>query len=191
MMLDGVVRALSSVRARIGIADVFVGYSYAAATASDGVRRCVGLAATPRADISCRDERWSFPRIGRDAGALAGALRSSNVLERTIALAAANAISQCIMRGDKPAGLTYVDDPNGWLAGRLRDAGARRVALIGNMPPVVSRLSEEFELTIFERDPSLRFGGALPNFLEPRLLPRVDGGGRGQAGSRNLLIVDV
>jgi len=56
---------------------------------------------------------------------------------------------------------------------------------------VASRLSEEFELTIFERDPSLRFGGALPDFLEPRLLPRVDGGGRGQAGSRNLLIVDV
>jgi uncharacterized protein (DUF4213/DUF364 family) len=97
MMLDGVVRALSSVRARIGIADVFVGYSYAAATASDGVRRCLGLAATPRAGISCRDERWSFPRIGRDAG-------------------------------------------------------ARRVALIGNMSPVASRLSEEFELTTFERD---------------------------------------
>lgn len=174
MILDAVARALRSIEARPRIVDAFVGYSYAAARASDGVERCVGLAAVPRSDISCRDERWSFPRTGGGPGSVAAAIRSTNVLERTVALAAANAISQCMMRMERPRGMGYVEDVNGWLVERLRAAGASRVALVGNMPPVASRLREEFDLMVFERDPSLRFGEVLPDFLEPRLLPRAD-----------------
>ncbi len=174
MILDAVARALRSIEARPRIVDVFVGYSYAVARASDGFERCVGLAAVPRSDVSCRDERWSLPRVGGGPRSVAAALRSTNVLERTVALAAANAISQCLLRAERPRNMEYVDDVNGWLVERLRAAGASRIALIGNMPPVASRLRDEFDLMVFERDPGLRFGDVLPDFLEPRLLPKAD-----------------
>ncbi|MGC8665917.1 MAG: Rossmann-like domain-containing protein [Conexivisphaera sp.] len=174
MILDAVAKALRSIETRSRIVDVFVGYSYAAASASDGFGRCVGLAAVPRSDISCRDERWSVPRVGGSPRTVAAAIRSTNVLERTVAFAAANAISQCLMRAEKPRGMEYVEDVNGWLVERLRTAGASRIALIGNMPPVASKLREEFDLMIFERDPGLRSGDVMPDFLELRLLPRAD-----------------
>ncbi|WP_457741299.1 Rossmann-like domain-containing protein [Thermococcus sp.] len=91
---------------------------------------------------------------------------SLNVIERTLGLAAINAVSQY-----------YVDLSNADNVDVLellpQDAG--KVALIGNMPPLAKELRERgYELYIFERNPKLWDRETLSDVLEYHLLPEMN-----------------
>lgn len=91
---------------------------------------------------------------------------SLNIIERTLALAAINAVSQY-----------YIDlsgaeekDVLGLLSGEIE-----RVAVIGNMPPIVKALKEqEFEVYVFERNPKISDRETFSDSFEYILLPQMD-----------------
>ncbi|ACS33049.1 Rossmann-like domain-containing protein [Thermococcus gammatolerans] len=91
---------------------------------------------------------------------------SLNVIERTLGLAAINAVSQYHM---DLSGAEWVDVLD------LIPENAGKVALIGNMPPLVRELREKgYELYVFERNPKLWDRETLSDVLEYHLLPEMD-----------------
>ncbi|WP_456365184.1 Rossmann-like domain-containing protein [Thermococcus sp.] len=91
---------------------------------------------------------------------------SLNVIERTLGLAAINAVSQY-----------HIDLDNAEWADVLellpQDAG--KVALIGNMPPLVKELREKnFEVFVFERNAKLWDRDTYSDALEYHLLPEMN-----------------
>ncbi|ASJ04131.1 Rossmann-like domain-containing protein [Thermococcus barossii] len=91
---------------------------------------------------------------------------SLNIIERSLALAAINAVSQY-----------YIDLSSAkWIdAVELLDDNVEKVAVIGNMPPIVSALREKgLELYVFERNPKLWDRETLSDSLEYWLLPEMD-----------------
>ncbi|ACJ15788.1 Hypothetical protein TON_0303 [Thermococcus onnurineus NA1] len=91
---------------------------------------------------------------------------SLNIIERAFGLAAINAVSQY-----------HIDLSDAkWIdAVELLDESIEKVAVIGNMPPIVKALRERgFELYIFERNPKLWDRNTFSDALEYWLLPEVD-----------------
>ena len=91
---------------------------------------------------------------------------SLNIIERTIGLAAINAVSQY-----------YIDLSSAkWIdAVELLEKDIEKVAVIGNMPPVVRNLRERgFKPYVFERNPKLWDRETLSDSLEYWLLPEVE-----------------
>ncbi|MBO8174693.1 MAG: hypothetical protein H0Z18_05500 [Thermococcus sp.] len=91
---------------------------------------------------------------------------SLNIVERTLALAAINAVSQYHIN------LSNAD----WIdATELLSDDIEKIAVIGNMPPIVKALrGRNFELYIFERNPKLWDKETLSDSLEYWLLPEMD-----------------
>ncbi|EEB74939.1 Rossmann-like domain-containing protein [Thermococcus sp. AM4] len=91
---------------------------------------------------------------------------SMNVIERTLGLAAINAISQYhidLSNAEKTDVLELLPERPG------------KVALIGNMPPLAKELRERgYELYVFERNPKLWDRETLSDTLEYHLLPEMD-----------------
>ncbi|NJE84311.1 hypothetical protein E3E23_00415 [Thermococcus sp. CX2] len=91
---------------------------------------------------------------------------SLNVIERTLALAAINAVSQYYIDVSNAPNLDVVE---------LLDESFEKVAVIGNMPPVVRTIRERgFDVYVFERNPKLWDRNTLSDALEYWLLPEVD-----------------
>ncbi|WP_297512576.1 DUF364 domain-containing protein [Thermococcus sp.] len=91
---------------------------------------------------------------------------STNVIERTLGLAAINAVSQYHID------LSDADDVD---VLELLHENAGKVALIGNMPPLAKELRERgHELYVFERNPKLWDRETLSDALEYHLLPEMD-----------------
>ena len=91
---------------------------------------------------------------------------SMNVIERTLGLAAINAVSQYHI---DLSGADNVD------VLELLPEKAGKVALIGNMPPLVKELRERgYKLYVFERNPKLWDRETLSDTLEYHLLPEMD-----------------
>ncbi|MEO2151052.1 MAG: DUF364 domain-containing protein [Thermococcus sp.] len=91
---------------------------------------------------------------------------SMNVIERTLGLAAINAVSQYHI---DPSDADDVD------VLELLPENAGKVALIGNMPPLAKELRERgHELYVFERNPKLWDRETLSDALEYHLLPEMD-----------------
>ncbi len=90
-------------------------------------------------------------------------LESLNVIERCLAVATVNALSQYHMEE-----LEDVD-----LFKEMKREGVRNVGVVGNIRPLVERLRRDFDVTVFERNPRLR-GDALSDCFEYRLLPKFD-----------------
>ena len=91
---------------------------------------------------------------------------SLNVIERTLGLAAINAVSQYhidLSNAEKTDVLELLPERPG------------KVALIGNMPPLAKELRERgYELYVFERNPKLWDRETLSDTLEYHLLPEMD-----------------
>ena len=91
---------------------------------------------------------------------------SMNVIERTLGLAAINAVSQYhidLSNAEKTDVLGLLPERPG------------KVALIGNMPPLAKELRERgYELYVFERNPKLWDRETLSDTLEYHLLPEMD-----------------
>ncbi|WP_064496515.1 Rossmann-like domain-containing protein [Methanocaldococcus jannaschii] len=93
---------------------------------------------------------------------------SFDIVERTLGVAAINAVSQYY----------FNFEANGKDAAELvlnRD-DIKKIAFVGNMIPVVNMLkkSEKFDIYVFERSPSLLMDGVLSDAFEYRLLPEMD-----------------
>ncbi|ASJ07686.1 Rossmann-like domain-containing protein [Thermococcus pacificus] len=91
---------------------------------------------------------------------------SLNAIERTLGLAAINAVSQY-----------HIDLSNAeWVdVLELLSEDAGRVALIGNMPPLAKKLRErDFEVFVFERNAKLWDRDTYSDALEYHLLPEMD-----------------
>ncbi len=88
---------------------------------------------------------------------------SLNVIERTLGVAAINALSQYVMDVSDAPDTDVVE---------LIGSDIERVAVIGNMPPVVSALrGMDLEVLVFERNPKLWDRETLSDALEYPLLP--------------------
>ncbi|WP_048147988.1 Rossmann-like domain-containing protein [Palaeococcus ferrophilus] len=91
---------------------------------------------------------------------------SLNVIERTLGIAAINAVSQYHI---DLSGAEWVD------VLELLPEDAGRVAMIGNMPPVVRALREKgIKTLVFERNPKLWDRETLSDALEYILLPGAE-----------------
>ncbi|ASJ09449.1 hypothetical protein A3L11_09490 [Thermococcus siculi] len=91
---------------------------------------------------------------------------SLNVIERTLGMAAINAVSQYHI---DLSGAEWVD------VLELLPGDAGKVAMIGNMPPLVKKLREEgFNVFVFERNPKLWDKETYSDALEYHLLPEMD-----------------
>ncbi|MCD6525060.1 MAG: hypothetical protein J7K48_08770 [Thermococcus sp.] len=91
---------------------------------------------------------------------------SLNVIERTLGLAAINAVSQYHI---DLSGAEWVD------VLELLPEDAGKVALVGNMPPLAKALRERgYKLYVFERNPKLWDRETLSDTLEYHLLPEMD-----------------
>ena len=91
---------------------------------------------------------------------------SLNVIERTLGMAAINALSQYLLDVSNAPDRDVVE---------LLGEDVEKVAVVGNMPPVVSSLRERgFEVMVFERNPKLWDRETLSDALEYWLLPEVD-----------------
>ena len=94
-------------------------------------------------------------------------LDSLNVIERTLALAAVNAVSQYYLE-PSPKGINKD-------VLELLPENPGKIALIGNMPPIARELRRRgFEVYVFERNPKLWDRDTYSDALEYHLLPEMD-----------------
>ncbi|WP_162008602.1 Rossmann-like domain-containing protein [Thermochromatium tepidum] len=140
-------------------------------------RRALGLALTPVGESSLPGPRhdglpldwkeWPLP-------ALPGRILADHPLERCLALAVINAISQHRLAREGFAGVETTEvRPS--VVRWVREQEARRVVVIGNMRPLVAGLAEAgVPHVVFERSPGHRTG-ALPDAQEWAWLPKADG----------------
>ncbi|BAA30614.1 248aa long hypothetical protein [Pyrococcus horikoshii OT3] len=92
---------------------------------------------------------------------------SLNIIERTLGVAAINAVSQYYidLREAKWIDVTEL----------IQQDEIKRIAIIGNMPPVVRTLKEKYEVYVFERNMKLWDRDTYSDTLEYHILPEVDG----------------
>ncbi len=120
--------------------------------------RALGVAMTLPEEIQVYRNSVEEPSLA----ALLGKIDSLNVIERTLGIAAVNAVSQYY--------LDVSDLPDVDVVELVKDS--REVAVIGNMPPVVGALREKGVKTfVFERNPKLWDRESLSDALEYLLLP--------------------
>ncbi len=134
-------------------------YSYAIVEGKKG--RAMGVAMMLPEEVQTYDSNFEDLTVK----SFLSKLDSLNVIERTLALSVANAVSQ------------YHIDLSGALridVEKLLDKSIGKVAVIGNMPPIVEKVREAgLDAYVFERNAKLWDRGTLSDSLEYRLLPEV------------------
>ncbi len=156
--------------------EICVGYPYTYAVVK-GKRLSLGVVLTPLSELGDR-EVWCPPRIKRDSSvaSVVELLDSTHMIERTIALAVVNAVSQQrlaaeILEREEHAGSKLGEG----VTELLEKHGVKRVAVIGNMSPIVKELlARGCSVIVFERSREYRVGNVLPDCLEPRMLPEAE-----------------
>jgi len=135
-------------------------YTYVLIEGSEG--KALGVAMTLPEEV----QRYSNSVEEPSLEAFIERADSLNAIERTLGLAAINAVSQYHI---DLSSAKWVD------AVELLDSDIKTVAVIGNMPPIVRALREKgYNLHIFERNPRLWDRDTLSDALEYWLLPGVD-----------------
>ena len=124
--------------------------------------KALGVAMTLPEEVQRYTNSISEPSLE----AFIGKADSLNVIERTLGLAAINAVSQY-----------HIDLSNAeWVdVLELIPEGAGKIAVIGNMPPLVRELREKnYEIYVFERNAKLWDKNTYSDALEYHLLPEMD-----------------
>jgi len=94
------------------------------------------------------------------------AIESKNIIERTLGLAAINAISQYYIN---------VSDGIQIDINEMMDSFNGKIGVIGNMPPIVKTLKENNKnVYVFERSTKLWYENVLSDALEYSMLPEMD-----------------
>jgi len=162
---------------QLEIRDLCIGYPYTYSVIK-GDYETIGVALTPIYELS-NVEVWRPPEINLSSTVRKAVekLTSTHMLERALALATANAVSQYIIRKELNK-LKYsrgANEETHQLINILEKAGVKRIAVIGNMAPLVKRLRERgLEVMVFERSRERRTDEVYSDCLEPRLLPRAE-----------------
>lgn len=142
MIAKRILDAVQTEATRARAVDVRIGLGYTAVLIDSGY---AGVAYTPREDLEhgCSPLREAGPLAGRRLSELLPYLESDKPIERTIGLAATNALVG--MR--QPASLAGRD-----ILGALVLRPADRVGMVGCFEPLVAPLQEQVaSLTVFER----------------------------------------
>ncbi|ASJ11202.1 hypothetical protein A3L12_07790 [Thermococcus sp. P6] len=128
----------------------------------EGRRRALGVAMTLPEEVGRYRSSIEEPSLE----AFIERADSINVIERTLGMAAINALSQYYLDLSGAPDKDVVE---------LLGENPKVVAVIGNMPPVVSGLRRRgFEVLVFERNPKLWDRDTLSDALEYDLLPEAD-----------------
>lgn len=140
-------------------------------------RRALGTAMTPVGESTSPGARYVGLPLDWTQWPLAelpGRILADHPLERCLALAVINAISQHRLAREKLAGVE-VREVRASVVRWVAEQDARRVVVIGNMGPLVSGLAEAgVPHVVFERSPGNRVG-ALPDAQEWAWLAKADG----------------
>ncbi len=148
------------------IIDAFVGYFYTIVVTEDSAgEKYIGLNITPSFEISDMMERRNNPVFFYSIIDEIELLTSESWIERSLALATVNSLSQKLIAYNE------VKDTSRWIINKLHEVGTNKVAIIGNMPPVVNSLSKYFDVIVFDKK---NCGRVLSESLEKRILPNVD-----------------
>ncbi len=168
MLLDELWKEISTLVPPLKIVDYAIGVKYSYAVVKGEHGRAMGTSYFPVEDLTRGCSR--VPQIS----SLGAMLSSTNIFEKSLGIAILNAISQYLlwnMNHWKKFELSYrniVDE-----VARICKSG-RKIVVIGNMVPLVSRLKEMgFEVTVLERNPRFRYG-AIPDIFGPRIIPHAD-----------------
>ena len=169
MIIDELLSLIEKRRSQLEnfkLSRVCVSICYTAAMLDNGY---VGLCHTPTEDISHSHvgRRRSFHGLkALDVVRLANSL---NVIDRTVGVAALNALSQHLMDAEGYERRFNVDIFD-TLGAKENDV----VAVVGYVRPLVGKLREKgCEVHVFERNPQLR-GDALPDTFVDSILPKAD-----------------
>ena len=169
LIVEELLDLIAERKARVGdlkISRACVGISHTAAMIENGY---VGLCHTPLEDMG--QPIWE-PKLrfhGARALEIAQLANSLNMVERAIAIATLNALSQYVMDLEEREREFGVD-----VSDAIEVRGEDSAAVIGYMRPIVERLRAiAREVYLFERNPQLR-GDALPDALVDSILPKAD-----------------
>lgn len=170
MILDiikrNVIEYLQKNELALKIVDAVVGYFYTiVVTEDENGEKYIGLNITPSFEISEIAERRNNPKFYPSIQEEIELLTSESWIERSLALATVNSLSQKLLHFQK------VNNTNEWIIRKLYDISASKVAIIGNMPPVVRELKKYFVVYTFDKK---LCGNVLSESLEKRILPQID-----------------
>lgn len=149
--------------------------SWAVVRDSEG-RRALGTALTPTAEGAGAELHQGLPANWPDwpLAELPGRIMADHPLERCLALAVINAISQYRLGRENLAGVE-ADHGRGSVVRWVAAQRPSRVVMIGNMGPLATGLSEAgIPHVVFERNPGNR-SGALSDAQEWAWLAEADG----------------
>ncbi len=155
------------------IRDLCISYPYTYAIV-EGEYKSIGVALTPLVELS-DIEVWRPPSINFNSTVREAVekLTSTHMFERVLALAVVNAVSQYVIEKEIEELKCLSSECD--VLGIIERSGAKTVAVVGNMSPLVKKLRERgYRVIVFERSRESRVGGVYSDCLEPRLLPEAD-----------------
>ncbi len=157
-------KALQRMNGELEIADYSFALPYTYVVLKGKKGRAIGVAATLAEEIRAFDSGLFDVNV---RSFLKGA-NSFNIIERTLALATVNAVSQYYLDLDvhtEEDALQVVEE----------DASIKKVAVVGSMFPIVEKLKDaKKEVYVFERNKILFDDDTLSDGLEYQLLPKMD-----------------
>ena len=162
MLLERIKRKALPLADGLELLDFGFGLPYTWVLVEGNEGKALGVAMTLPEEV--RRYRNSIERPS--LGAFIERADSLNVIERTLGLAAINAVSQY-----------HIDLSNAEWTNvlELLPENVGSVAMIGNMPPLAERLREKgFNVFVFERNPKLWDKETYSDALEYHLLPEMD-----------------
>ena len=149
--------------------DACVGIRYTYVITKCGGRKFIGLAFTPLEDLTLHYEIPSKLNLEE----LPNYIGSTNMLLKTLGIAAINSISQYILDTEKGCS-NYEFIPNKDLCDVINIDSNDRVVVIGYIGPIINRLKKLSRYVyVLERSLSRRHD-ALPEVLAPRVVSNAD-----------------
>ncbi len=140
---------------RLSLRESFIGFRYAITIVEGALGREAGLAYVDYLDAFSFSEARDYPNPDN----IAELLTSMNMLEKIIGLSYANAVSQYALWRLGYADRFHIEEGNliKVVKDLASDRGCIKALVVGNMPPIVTALSEICEsVTVVERSPFLR-----------------------------------
>lgn len=169
-LTDFVLNVLEEIDEKLVIIDYGIGVTYSYVVVEGDYGRSIGLAVVLLEDLAgTRHDRARKPSID----VLPNLVSSFNPLEKSLGVALLNALSQYLLWNRRlllGANITNKD-----IIENIISKAPEPIVVIGNMIPLVRKLVSQGlkEIYVFERNPSIRCGDALPDILLPRIIGKA------------------
>jgi len=162
MILKTIKKQIEELSGDFAIEDFSFGLPYSYVIVKKGSKYSMGVAMTIPEEV----QHYKNNLQNITVTAFINAIESENIIERTLALATINAISQ------------FYIDINESLQTDIKEIISSfngKIGVIGNMPPIVKTLKENNkDIYVFERNPRLWDVNVLSDTLEYSMLPKMD-----------------